>query len=87
MEKEQKSPHTFEVSNREKCNMTGVEKVVSSSETQIQIVTSHGSMEIFGKKLKIDKFDVNDGTLCFEGEIDNIKYSAPKVSLFKRLFK
>lgn len=84
---EQKSPHTIAVQNREKCSMTGIEKVVSSSETQILVVSSHGGMEIGGKKLKISKFDIADGTLDFEGEIDVIKYSAPKVPLLKRLFK
>ena len=89
MEKRQseQKPHSFEVNNRSSCSMTGVEKVISSSESLISIVSSCGAMEINGKQLKISKFDVSDGTLNFEGEIDCIKYSAPKVSLLKRIFK
>ena len=87
MEKEAKKPHSFEVDNRNKCSMTGIEKVISSSETSINIISSCGGMEISGKQLKISKYDMEDGTLCFEGEIDCIKYSAPKVPLLKRLFK
>ena len=86
MEKE-KQPHAFEVSNRATCSMSGIEKVISSSESHISIISSHGGMDISGKKLKINKFDADDGSLCFDGEIDCIKYSAPKVPLLKRLFK
>lgn len=87
MDKEQKKPHGFEVKDRNFCNMYGVEKVVSSSENLIDVVTFQGGMEINGKNLKINRFDVNDGTLTFEGEIDCVKYSAPKTPLLKRLFK
>lgn len=86
MEKEKKH-HSFEVDNRATCSMNGIEKVISSSESNISLVTSYGGMDINGKKLKINKFDVEDGTLCFDGEIDCIKYSMPKVPLLKRLFK
>lgn len=85
MEKTQN--HSFEVSNRARCTMSGIQKVISSSETSVLLVSSCGNMEISGKKLKINKFDIEDGTLAFEGEIDGIKYSAPKVPLLKRLFK
>ncbi len=67
--------------------MTGIQKVSSSSETGISLVSSCGAMEIVGKKLKINSFSIDEGTLCFEGEIDSIKYSAKKVPLIKRLFK
>lgn len=87
MEKENKKPHSFEVKDRSDCSMSGIEKVISSSETSILVVSSKGGMEISGKKLKINMFDIDDGALCFEGEIDCIKYSAPKVPLLKRLFK
>ncbi len=87
MEKEVKKPHSFSVDNRTSCNMSGIEKVISSSEERIIVVSSCGEMEIRGKKLKISKFDVDDGTFCFDGEIDGVGYSAPKVPLLKRLFK
>lgn len=87
MEKTQQQAHSFEVKDRSSCSMTGIQKVVSSSETNISLVSSNGAMEISGKKLKIDSFSVDDGTLRFEGEIDDIKYSAKKVPLLKRLFK
>lgn len=86
MEKAQQ-PHSFEVKERSECAMTGIQKVVSSSATAISVTSVKGGMEISGKNLKIVKFDVEQGVLSFEGEIDGIKYSAPKVPLFKRLFK
>lgn len=87
MEKEVKKSHSFSVENRNSCSMSGIEKVISSSDSAIIIISSCGEMEILGKKLKINKFEVEDGTFCFDGEIDCIKYSAPKVPLLKRLFK
>ncbi len=87
MEKEVKKPHSFSVESRNSCSMSGIEKVISSSDTSITVISSCGEMEIVGKKLKISKFEMEDGTFCFDGEIDCIKYSAPKVPLIKRLFK
>ncbi len=86
MEKQQQS-HSFEVLNRTSCSMTGIQKVISSSENGLSLISSCGAMEVVGKKLKIDNFSVDDGTLSFEGEIDCIKYSAKKTPLIKRLFK
>ena len=45
MEKE-KQPHAFEVSNRATCSMSGIEKVISSSESHISIISSYGGMDI-----------------------------------------
>ncbi|MBE5731201.1 MAG: sporulation protein YabP [Clostridiales bacterium] len=87
MEKETKKQHTIELSNRCKCSMSGIDKVISSSDTAIILSSSYGGLEISGKSLKISKYDVDDGSLCFEGELDSIKYSAPKVPLLKRIFK
>lgn len=87
MEKEINKPHSFECKERSECYMHGIEKVVSSSESTILLLSSRGAMEINGKKLKIIKFDISDGTLSFEGDIDVIKYNAAKVPLLKRLFK
>lgn len=87
MEKEIKKPHSFSINDRTSCSMNGIEKVISSSDDQIIVISSCGEMEISGKNLKIIKFDVEDGSFCFEGEIDGVKYSAPKVPLLKRLFK
>ena len=87
MEKETKKQHTYTVSERASCCMSGVEKVISSSTNLIDLVTTCGEMEINGKNLKISKFNLDDGSLSFDGEIDSIKYSASRVPLLKRIFK
>ena len=80
-------PHGFEVKDRNKCSMTGIQKVVTSSESHISLVSSCGAMEIEGKNLKINNFNAEDGTIGFEGEITSVRYTAKKVPLLKRLFK
>ncbi|MBR2968101.1 MAG: YabP/YqfC family sporulation protein [Clostridia bacterium] len=87
MEKAPKKPHTYTISERASCSMSGVEKVISSSANLINLVTACGEMEINGKNLKISKFNLEDGSLAFDGEIDSVKYSVAKVPLLKRIFK
>ena len=82
-----KKPHSFEVKDRKSCTMTGIEKIISSSQSGILLTSSCGGMEISGKELKILEFNAESGALSFEGTVDGIKYTAAKVPLLKRIFK
>ncbi|MCI8413608.1 MAG: hypothetical protein HFE47_05910 [Clostridia bacterium] len=79
--------HELCVSCREKGSLTGIEKVISSCETSLNLVTSCGNLVIGGEKLKIIKFNAGDGTLEFEGNVSSLKYSGAKQPLIKRIFK
>lgn len=77
----------FDMSDRKKASLTGVNTVDSASGSELTLSTVLGKLEIKGSELKIVKFDETDGNLTFVGNIDSVKYAAPKQSLLKRLFK
>ena len=81
------SGHDLKLNCREKGSMTGIEKVVSSNETAISLISTCGNITISGEKLRITKYDCVSGTLEFEGQVREIKYTGAKQSLLKRLFK
>lgn len=90
--KQQTSPikslsHRFDMTDRKKAALTGVSTVDSASGSELSLTTVLGKLEIKGSDLKIVKFDENDGNLTFTGNIDSVKYAAPKQSLLKRIFK
>lgn len=82
-----KKIHSITIDSRRKGLVSGVDKVVSSCDTTIVLITSDGGLTIIGKELKINKFSIDDGALSFEGTIDTLKYTAAKTPLLKRLFK
>lgn len=79
--------HSFSVQNREKASLCGIEKVLSYGDDEICVLSSCGRITVSGKSLKIEKFDETEGTLCFSGSVDCIKYSTAKQPLLKRIFK
>ncbi len=81
------SSHRFDMTDRKKASITGVNKVESSNATELILHTCLGKLEIRGTELKISRFDVADGSLTMTGNIDSVKYAAPKQSLVKRIFK
>ena len=88
MEKTENKPrrnHELKLSERNKGYLTGIEKVISSCDTSLCLVSSCGNLNITGENLKIIKFNADDGTL--EGTVNSLKYSGAKQSLIKRIFK
>ncbi|MCL2822067.1 MAG: hypothetical protein FWD86_02580 [Firmicutes bacterium] len=79
--------HSVCIENRTGGILSGIENVVSASEDMINLQSTEGSLCIFGKGLKIQKFNIGDGSLTFEGSVDTIKYMAAKLPVFKRIFK
>lgn len=79
--------HSVCISERKNGTVEGVTKVVSAYPDAVNLITSKGGLTLSGKDLKILKFDVGDGKLSFEGELNGIKYDAPKKPFLKRIFK
>lgn len=82
-----KKHHTFSLDSRKKGALTGVDEVLSYSETQLYLRTSEGDLSVTGKELKIVKYSTEDGTLSFVGQVDALRYAGQKVPFFKRVFK
>lgn len=77
------------VVNRNDLTLTGVQKVVSFSATQIILVALDCEMQILGTNMQTVKLDEENGELVVCGLINNIKWSdkKEKSSLLKRIFK
>ena len=82
-----KSMHSITLDERKKATLTGVNEVLSYSEEELSVSTTDGVLTIKGKNIKIAKFGAQEGSLCFTGEIDLLKYAGTKTPIFKRLFK
>ena len=79
--------HELRLFCRDKGSFTGIEKVISSCDTALQLISSCGNLTVSGEKLKIVQYNADDGSLEFEGTVNGIKYSGGKQPLLKRLFK
>lgn len=79
--------HELHINCREKGSLNGMEKVISSCDTMLNLVSACGGLVITGENLKILQFNAETGELDFEGNVFSIKYSAPKKPLLKRIFK
>ena len=85
-----KRQHNLQIEGRKKALITGVEKVISMTETLAQVITSAGGLMINGKNMHMSKYNAEEGLLIIEGNIDRAAYtqdSAEKGSFLKRLFK
>lgn len=78
--------HEITVAMREKGSLTGIEKVVASCETSLNLISKCGNLMIRGEKLKIIRFNADDGTLIFEGTVQSMQYGNRK-SFLRRIFK
>lgn len=87
--KQQFTDHKINIDNRTKINITGVEKVISASQTQVIAKVSGSRLCILGKNLSVSKLDVEQGILDLTGELNSLKYSATASTqgFFKRIFK
>ena len=75
--------------NRNDLYITGVNKVISFSPTQILLVTLDCEMQVLGSGMQTTKLDEQNGELVVSGLINNIKWQNKKEKqpFFKRIFK
>ncbi len=66
-------------------HMSGVEKVVGSSDKSLVLLTSEGPLSVSGSGLKIVAFSTTDAVLDFTGKVTRLDYGGKK-SFLKRLF-
>ncbi|MDR2201487.1 MAG: YabP/YqfC family sporulation protein [Clostridiales bacterium] len=83
----EKKPHSITLDNRSRAHLTGITKVVASSERALTLETGAGGLTFYGSGLKINKFDADSGAMTFEGAVDKLEYSGVKIPLLKKLFK
>ena len=79
--------HNLTMQNCVLTTLTGIEKVVNSSDTCINVISSEGGIVFSGKELKIEHFSIENGELTFSGRVSAIKYTAAKTPMLKKIFK
>lgn len=89
---DEKNNQSLTLENRERLNLTGVEKVDNFNDEIVVLITSKGKLTVKGNKLSISKLNVDEGKLTINGSINSLIYSEKnddreKVSLVKRLFR
>lgn len=84
-----KRPHTLQIDSRTKAVMTGVEEVVSMTETMAQVKTGAGGLVLTGKNMHMSKYNAEEGLLVVDGDIDKAAYTSDgeKGGFFKKIFK
>ena len=83
-----KRPHGVQLDNRKKAVITGVDEVVSMTETLAQLKTGADGLVVNGAGMHILRYNADEGTLVIEGTVDRMAYTAgDKSGFFKRMFK
>jgi len=82
-----KKNHNLAIENCTFTTLTGVEKVINSSDNSISVISTEGSVVSLGKELKIERFSIDEGELAFSGRVSTIKYTAAKTPMLKKIFK
>lgn len=82
-----KKRHTVTLESRCKGNLGGVEEVLSYGDDELCLNTGEGLLTITGKELKIVKYNTEDGSLVFTGQVNAFRYDVKKPPLLKRIFK
>ena len=84
-----KRPHSLQIDGRKKAVLTGIDEVVSMTETLAQLRTSAGGLAVAGKNMHMNKYNAEEGLLVIEGDIDKAAYTADgeKGGFFKKMFK
>lgn len=81
-------PSKIVITNQNSILITGISKIISSTESEISAVLNGQTLSITGSKLSVSKLDVESGILEAEGEVYQMKFSGKKQkdNFFKRVF-
>ena len=81
-------PHSLHLDMRAKAVLTGVEEVVSMTETCAQVITAAGGLRIEGAGMHIAKYNAEEGLLVIDGTVNKLQYSGDSgKGVFKKIFK
>ena len=84
-----KKPSKIVLTNQNNLVITGISKVLTSTENLIVVAINGTPFEISGSKLTTTKLDVESGILEANGEILSMKFAnkpKQKENIFKRIF-
>lgn len=67
--------HNLVLEDRKRAVLSGVREVEDFTDNEILLYTELGELTVKGKKLHIEKADVNTGELVMTGEMQSFSYS------------
>ena len=76
------------LSNQNQLYLSGITKVLTSTENEISVVLNGQNLSIGGEKLSVTKLDVESGVLEATGLVTSMKFAGArqKQNIFKRVF-
>ena len=93
-EKQVKTAHKLQMTDRETGSITGAKDVVAFDDGEISLITSAGMLTIKGSELHVTRLDLDKQEVDIAGQVDSLVYSQGTVlkskggdGMLKRLFK
>lgn len=76
------------LSNQNILSLSGISKVIQSTENIISVIMNGQNLDITGYKLTVTKLDVENGVLEANGNVVSLKFAGhkQKENFFKRIF-
>lgn len=88
-EKEEKiKSNKIVITNQNQIYLTGITKVLTSTESEISVAINGQNLSISGEKLSVTKLDIESGILEATGLVTAMRFSGTKQkqNIFKRVF-
>lgn len=81
--------HTLVLSEKNNLKITGIENVISITESEANIVINGEILNIKGSELRADKLSIEQGEMVIVGNIFSLKYEhkKEKQGFFRRILK
>lgn len=89
MEEKQTNQSKIVLTDKNTLFVSGISKVISSTESLISVVIDNQTLEIAGDKLTTTKLDVDSGILQANGNVYSMRFLGhkQKENFFKRIFR
>ena len=81
--------HSVTIENRETITVTDVKGVDTFDEEEVCVQLTEGSLIVRGKRMHIQKLDLDEGVAAVNGEIKSVIYSRknPDKSVIRKIWK
>lgn len=83
----QSSAHTIVIEGKRRMRITGVTDVESFQDDEMTVITTVGTLTVWGDSLKLGKLNPEDGQVLLEGDIVTIEYEQPQPERRPFLFR
>lgn len=77
------------IENRERISITGITRIDSFDEGEVNAATESSGVAVYGQGLHISRLDLDNGILTVDGFINGVEYSDKdkREGIFSRIFR